>query len=314
MRSVPIPVISAGAKVRSQVFDFGTALFHMVEIMILSNRRVASVVLVILAIFDLGYSEDSVRTRFQEADTEHVTAFRDSQAIYLEIHDEELKSVSVPRLAAPLASVEWVGAADSDGTIDVQPEPEYWTISWDSRPSAAKMLAVRFADKPLLLAELLPLQSTSDGSFILPAHFAVTSGEKIRYEPQTFKNTVGYWVGKQDRASWTIDVKSPGRFNVAVLQGCGAGQGGSKARISFQPIADGVHVKAAVATEASATDAVNLDFEVLETGHFQNFQWRHLGEVEIAEADCLSVTVSPTAIKKNALMDIRAIHLIRLPK
>ena len=151
----------------------------------------------------------------------------------------------------------------------------------------------------MLPSELKPIKPTSDGSFELFAHFASTHGEKLRYEPQPFKNTVGYWTGKKDYAAWTIQLDKPGRFNVAVLQGCGKGQGGSQAIMSFiAPVKD---------------TTPTIEFDVVETGHFQNFLWVHLGEVELRHRGAVEINVAPKQIKKAALMDIRAIHLIRLP-
>ena len=56
-----------------------------------------------------------------------------------------------------------------------------------------------------------------------------------------------------------------------------------------------------------------IEFEVFETGHWQNFQWVQLGEVELRHKGEVELKVAPKQIKKAALMDIRAIHLIRLP-
>jgi len=154
---------------------------------------------------------------------------------------------------------------------------------------------------PLLMTECKPIQATGDGSLFLPAHMATTTGDKIRYEPQTIKNTVGYWAGMQNSASWTLNVAKPGKFNVEILQGCGAGNGGSTAEITLQPVA------------SADKPAAQIEFEVLETGHFQNFLWRHLGEINVAVAGDYKLQISPKNIKRGALMDVRAVHLIRLP-
>lgn len=134
---------------------------------------------------------------------------------------------------------------------------------------------------------------------------AMVAGEKVRFEPQTFKNTVGYWTGKQDSATWRFDVREAGRFNVAILQGCGKGHVGSTARMEF--------MDPTKSTDAGASPETMLEFEVLETGHFQNFQWRHLGTIELVKSGQYDLRIIPTAIKKAALMDVRAINLVRLP-
>ena len=65
----------------------------------------------------------------------------------------------------------------------------------------------------------------------------------------------------------------------------------------------------------AATDkpVAQIEFEVLETGHFQNFVWRHLGEINVTDAGDYQLRISPKNIKRGALMDVRAVHLIRLP-
>lgn len=237
--------------------------------------------------------------RFDVADAEGVTAMRDASAVYLKITGDVDGPITIPRLAAPLRSMTWRGSETDDG-LRLKPEQETWVISWKQRPEGAATLVLEFDAAPLLPAEVKPVTASADGSFYLPAHLAVTKGEKIRYEPQPYKNTVGFWVGKEDSAAWTIHLDKPGRFNVAVLQGCGKGQGGSKAALSA------MQARRHVANH-------DLTFEVVETGHFQNFRWVHVAEIELGRNDDYELMVRPVEIKKAALMDIRAIHLIRLP-
>ena len=236
--------------------------------------------------------------RFEAADSEGVTATRDSTTLYLQVDADVKGPIKIPRLAAPLRSMMWQGSITDDG-VSLKPEPDHWVINWKNRPAEDATLMLQFGEEPLLMEEIKPIKKSADGSFYLPAHLATTFGEKIRYEPQPYKNTVGFWVDKKDMARWTIKLDKPGRFNVAVLQGCGKGQGGSAAQISFiSPVKDTIPT---------------LEFEVVETGHWQNFQWTHLGEIELQHKGPVEIEVAPKQIKKAALMDIRAIHLIRLP-
>lgn len=236
--------------------------------------------------------------RFEAADSKGVTAMRAGNILRLEVEEDVQGPIKIPRLAASLRQLSWEKAGQPGG-LQLKPEPEQWVISWTNRPKGATSIVLSMDSPPLLLSEVKLIEATGDGSFYIPAHLAVTRGDKIRYEPQSFKNTVGYWVGKQDTAVWTIHVDEPGRFNVAVLQGCGKRQGGSTATMTFfSPVKD-----------ISPTIA----FEVVETGHFQNFQWVHVGECELRHPGKVEVVVAPEQIKASALMDIRAIHLIRLP-
>ena len=240
---------------------------------------------------------DTKAERFEAADSEGVTATRDDTTVYLKIGADVKGPIAIPRLAAPVSSMHWQGF--EEGGITLKPNLDTWDIHWADRPHDALTLVLKFDAKPLLLREVEPIESTGDGSFYLPAHFAKTYGEKVRYEPQTYKNTVGFWVGKKDQAVWKIQLDRPGRFNVAVLQGCGKGHGGSLATMSFaSPVKD---------------ITPTIDFEVVETGHWQNFRWVQLGEIELRHKGEVEVAVAPKQIKKAALMDIRAIHLIRLP-
>jgi hypothetical protein len=187
--------------------------------------------------------------------------------------------------------------------LDVSPEITYWVPSTKEQLSESGLVTIEFDAPAKLLGELTPVRSAADGSFWLPAHLATTAGEKLRYEPQPHKNTVGYWTQAKDKAQWSFQLDKPGKFNVAVLQGCGTGQAGSLATLSIRQM-----------TAEHHDEPLAQDFEVLETGHFQNFQWNQLTAVEIKQAGVYSLEVVPKEIRKNALMDIRAIHLVRLPE
>ena len=204
---------------------------------------------------------------------------------------------SMPRFAASLASVEWLGHAPDD-SLSLVIEQDRWIVRWAHRPANAVVIVLTFDMPPRLLSELEPIKSVGDGSILLPACLAITTGEKIRYEPQPFKNTVGYWAGKQDSCEWKFEAARAGVYNVELLQGCGAGNGGSRAKLSLP----------------TAESTAPLEFEVLETGHFQNFQWRHLGTIGIASSGAHSLKIEPVEIKRAALMDVRAVQLIPLPQ
>ena len=221
-----------------------------------------------------------------------------TNTLHLKLSDHaQSGKVTIPRLCGRLKDVRAVPA--KQGTfVGVHPEPEYWTINWKGYANAPESISLVFEQPPVLPGELAAVTAAGDGSFMLHAWQAATSGEKLRYEPQTHKNTVGYWVGKNDAATWTVAVEEPGEFNVGILQGCGSGQGGSTA---------------ALTVSADENVVSTCEFQVQETGHFQNFQWRTVGTLSIREPGTYQLQLAPKQIKKNALMDCRAINLVKLP-
>lgn len=206
----------------------------------------------------------------------------------------------MPRFAASLSSLQWLGGATDDG-LTLTIEQDHWIVAWTQRPAGATVIVLTFDTPPKLMSEIGPVPAVGDGSIFLPACLAVTTGEKIRFEPQTFKNTVGYWAGKQDSAQWQLTTTRGGEYNVAILQGCDQGQGGSRAKLT-------------VTASEDPTATAALEFDVNETGHFQNFQWRHVGIVNIVGRGVHSLKIEPIEIKQAAMVDIRAVHLIPVPQ
>lgn len=222
----------------------------------------------------------------------------------------------LPRFAASLTGLHWLGLPPDDG-LTLAIEQDHWIVAWKQRPADATVIVLTFDTPPKLMSEIVPVEAVGDGSLLLPACLAVTTGEKIRFEPQTFKNTVGYWVGKHDSAQWQFAAPRAGSYNVAILQGCGKDQGGSRAKLTVTGVADPAIDPAGDSAGDSAADPVEsagLEFEINETGHFQNFQWRHLGTVDIANQGVHTLRIEPIEIKHTALGDIRAVQLIPVPQ
>jgi hypothetical protein len=129
------------------------------------------------------------------------------------------------------------------------------------------------------------------GRVVLEAYRAVPHGKKIQYEPPAHKNTVGYWVEADDWVSWTFSVGKPGAYEVEILQGCGTGSGGSEVELSV--------------------GESRLRFEVMETGGFQKFLPRRLGELEIRQGGVQELQVRVMRKAGPAVMDVRRILLRR---
>lgn len=174
-------------------------------------------------------------------------------------------------------------AADASRTIDVTTTPKTTTAAALGKEWAAWRTAMDAA-----VAGRKPFTIPATGEIRLHARDARTHGTKLRYEPEPWKNTLGYWVEVGDWADWEFNLPTAGRYEVEILQGCGSGNGGSEVevRVGEQPLA----------------------FTVRETGHFQNFIAVSLGELELA-AGPTTLTLRPIRKARDAVMDVRRIVL-----
>jgi arylsulfatase A len=132
-----------------------------------------------------------------------------------------------------------------------------------------------------------PNVTPATGIISLHARTATIHGEKLRYEPQPFKNTLGFWVNKDDWAEWTFEVPKAGRYELDILQGSGSG---------------GAEVDFAVADKT-------FTIKVIETGHFQHFIRRSLGTLNLPVGKT-TLTVKPKTKPGVAVMDLREVRLV----
>ena len=213
--------------------------------------------------------------------------------------ETESHSVGIPRFFASLISSKWIGSDSEEDEVTVHPEPDHWIIRWKNRPATGAMIELKFDTYPYLAEETRPATPLGDGRINLHAFQARTIGKMLRFEPQSHKNTVGYWIDADDHATWRLMIMKPGEFNVGILQGCGAGQGGSEVVLSM---------------ERNGQPVDQLAFTAEETGHFQNFHWRTLGVVKVTEAGEYELTLRAKRIAKKAVMDVRQIQLVPRPQ
>ena len=135
----------------------------------------------------------------------------------------------------------------------------------------------------------VPNPQAADGTIIMHAKTATIHGVQLRYEPLPHKNTLGFWVRAEDSASFEFTVTKPGKFAIEVLQGCGKGHGGSTVEL--------------------AVGEQKLSFVVEDTGSFQNFKARTIGNLAIEKAGRYTLTVRPIRKAAVAVMDLRAVTL-----
>ena len=152
----------------------------------------------------------------------------------------------------------------------------------------ALLLAAVATTSPTTKPTTRPIAQGADGVILLHARDVTIHGTTVRYEPQPNKNTVGYWTRKEDWVSWDFVVERPGKFEVIALQGCGKGSGGAEVQFIFED--------------------QKLKMTVQDTGHFQNFVERNIGQVELKKG-AHRLEVRPLTKPGVAVMDLRLMTL-----
>ncbi len=134
-----------------------------------------------------------------------------------------------------------------------------------------------------------PSPQAADGTITMLGKHADVFGAMLRFEPLPHKNTLGFWVNPADWASWDFEVVKPGKFTMEITYGCGNGSGGSE--VEF------------------AVGAQKLLFQVEQTGGFQAFVKREIGELTFDKAGRYTLTVKPKSKPGPAVMDLPQVVL-----
>lgn len=218
--------------------------------------------------------------------------FQGSEVV-IEVKTEPAKrKVMIPRLNNRMKTL---SADGSEAKLKFVPEPEEWVITLPKTLAIPATLRLTLLEPARLCAEPFVVQANDSGVIELPAHHAITHGEKLRFEPQPHKNTIGYWTIEKDWAEWSFDVKQGANLVCEVNQGCGKGQGGSNVELRCVRLSD--------------ESVVSISFEVEDTGHFQNFVPRQVGSFKLAPGS-YRLEARPMVKAKNAVCDIRMIRLM----
>ena len=135
-----------------------------------------------------------------------------------------------------------------------------------------------------------PVVQGADGVVEVDASAATVHSTLMQYERKAKKLCLGYWANPKDWASWEIPIGKPGKFMVELTQGCGAGHGGSEVAVRI--------------------GGQTLQFVVDDTGGFQNWKVRELGEVTLDKPGDYTLEVRPLNKKGVAVMDIRRLRLV----
>lgn len=134
------------------------------------------------------------------------------------------------------------------------------------------------------------VEQAADGIVTLHARDCTVHGTTLRYEPQPNKQTVGYWTNVDDWVSWKCRIDKPEYYAVEILQGCGAGHGGSEIEVSIGGYSKRVIVR--------------------ETGHFQAFVARQVMHTAFAKPGEETLTVKAIRKANGAVMDLRQVRLL----
>lgn len=233
--------------------------------------------------------------RWDALDSTEGTAYRHGSTLYFVVDEVDANVLSFPRLANRVRAVYWMGTSRR-AALSLKPEPETWAIRLSTRPQGGSgVVVVELDGPPRLITDVEPVEAQGKQGLRLPAHLARTHGEKLRYEPQPHKNTIGYWTNPDDWAEWTAVIPEPGEYEVDLLQGCGSGQGGSRVDLVFTP--------------EDGSPALVLPYSVQETGHFQNFRRFAAGSVEVPQPGRWTIALRPKELAARAVMDVREIGI-----
>lgn len=216
----------------------------------------------------------------------------DAVLLYIESWPADGK-VAMPRLNNPIGTVYLVNDP-AKAPLGFQPNIGDWSISKPKSSSGGPdVVQVEVKGKPRPAGDPVVAEAGDDSAILLPAHFAVTHGKLLRYEPQPHKNTVGYWADETDWCEWRFRAAKPGKYAVQLLQGCGKGQGGSAVKITVA--------------------GQSLDHTVEDTGHFQNFVEKPVGIITIEKPGDFSLEIRAVKKAKGAVMDVRQVKLVPAP-
>lgn len=181
-------------------------------------------------------------------------------------------------------------------------QPHRFRVSCDKKVGGAVMNLKAILLQPTSEGDQPVLPVDDSGELHFESHDATVIGTRLVYEPNPKKRTLGWWSNEKDRARWDFEISENGNYEVEILQGCGKGQGGSVVAIDILP------ANSSTSLRSSAQVVNSIEFEVVDTGHFQNFKQRIVGELELGKGD-YTLQVRPIKKAANAIMDLRQLKL-----
>lgn len=174
------------------------------------------------------------------------------------------------------------------------PAPGKLTVSVKGLESAGALMNLKGVVLTPISEGKAVQSAGEDGVILCHSRDATLHSVKAQYEPKPEKNTVGYWVNPSDRVSWDVNFEQPGSYDVEILQGCGKGHGGSVVKVVM--------------------DDQTLEMTVEDTGHFQNFKPRIIGQFQVEQPGIRRFVIVPVKKASVAVMDVRQVRLIPASK
>jgi len=205
--------------------------------------------------------------------------------LYLHVFDHSIQSIDLPGLKAKIRGLHLMGqvtqpsiayTVDEAGVhIKLPPMPD----------EASTVLILEIDGKPTVTPTLL--QQSADGTVFVTAIDADVNGSSAHYEQE--KSAIGFWSDPKDTVSWSFDLKKAGFFNVEAEVACDDVTKGS----TFDVYVNDQKVSGTVPSTGSWSSFVKLD----------------LGRVKLATLGKTTITVKPTHMAGEAVMNLKSIRL-----
>lgn len=134
---------------------------------------------------------------------------------------------------------------------------------------------------------VLPVPQAEDGSITVNAVDAEIVGTTARIEGK--EPNIGYWTDPGDMIRWSVRVREPGEFRVAVTYSCEPASAGAEYVIT--------------AGESSVSGKVE------STGGWNKYVTSEIGTLRIDKAGDVELTIKPISKPGHAVMNLRGIRL-----
>ena len=135
----------------------------------------------------------------------------------------------------------------------------------------------------------IPIGPAADGSFDLPASKAAVHGEFLFYEKTKTKDDLGRWISGDDWATWTLDVRQPGKYAVKVSYGS-TSAGGRKLLLNV--------------------GSAKIVHAIQKTGAMDKYEEFDTGTLTLASSGIVAMSARAIDAPKGLLINLHRIRLV----